>query len=230
MEKKTVVLATYGKTREHQHGDCIDAVEHGLGILVMKTRGSPQIDIARSLLAYTALAHGADVCLFVDHDILFEPLDVEVLAESARQTRGIVGAPYSERRMGGGLVGGFASDVDEATFFDGGGLYPSPGAIGMGFTAIHRDVFALLDPLPEYAACNCSDGQLRPYFRKLILDGHWLHEDASFCEAARRAGAPTHIDTRIRVQHLGEYPYGVEDCRVSIPRKNSLTIRVQGKK
>lgn len=227
MEKKTVVLATYGKTREHQHGDCIDAVEHELGILVMKTRGNPQIDIARSLLATTALAYGADVCLFIDHDILFEPLDVEVLAESARQTRGIVGAPYSVRRMGGGVVGSFRSDVGEVTFFEGGKLYAAPAAIGMGFTAIHRDVFALLDPLPEYAVCNSSDGQLRPYFRKLILNDYWLHEDASFCEAARRAGAGTFIDTRIRVKHLGEHPFGIEHCRLSIPEEKSLTIRVR---
>lgn len=223
MEKKTVVLLTYGKTLEHQHADLVNALQNELGILVIQTRGHTQIDMARSFLATLALAHGADVVVFIDHDVLFDPLDVEVLAETARERRAVVGAPYSKRAPGAGIVGKF--HPGEVTFGEGGGIYESPGALGMGFTAIHRSVFERLDQNPEYAVRGSADGPIRPYFMKLVVDSIWLHEDASFCHAARAAGAETLIDTRIRVQHIGDYPYQIEDA---IPRqpKPSLTLRV----
>lgn len=227
MEKRTVLLATYGKAREHLHGDCIDVVKHDLGILTLDVRASSQIDMARSLLACAALAHGADVMVFVDSDILFDPFDVELLADSARETRGVVGAPYSMRRMGSAIVGSL--DAEEAVFFEGGGRCPARGVIGMGFTAIHRDVFDLLDALPEYAQVNSLEGIMRPYFKKLVVEGYWLHEDASFCHAARQAGSPTHIDTRFRVKHLGDYAFGIEDCRRIMRDEPTLSLRLKAR-
>ena len=229
MEKKTVVLVPYGKSREHLHGDCIDVVRHGLGITVLEVRGGSQIDMIRSQLACAALAHGADVALFIDSDILFDPLDVSVLANVARETQGVVGAPYSERRMGAGLVGCFEPTVDEVTFGAGGCLYPAPGALGMGFTAIHRSVFERLDALPQYAPCNSQGGIIRPYFQRIIANGYWLYEDASFCHAAREAGAGTFTDTRVIVKHLGDHAFSVEDvCRQTVDAK-SFKVRVRAR-
>ncbi len=222
MERQTIVLATYGSSRDNDHGDLITALRYELHLLVLEVRESPQIDMARSYLATMALDHGADVMVFVDHDILFEPLDVERLAEVAREQRGIVGAPYSKRKMGAGVVGGI--EAGEVTFFEGGGLYPAPGCIGMGFTAIHRDVFTKLDALQEYAPVNSQSGVMRPYFKKLVVNDYWLNEDASFCHAAREAGAPLMIDTRIRVKHLGLHPFGIEDCR---QRKEETSLKLQ---
>ena len=226
MEKKTVVLATYGGSRDHAHGDLMDMLKYELGITVLDTRGHAQIDMARSLLAGAALAHGADVMVFIDHDILFDPFDIDRLADVARDTRAIVGAPYAQRAMGASLVGSFDASVQEVTFFEGGGLYPTDGVIGMGFTAIHRDVLERLDRLPQYALRNCREGIVRPYFEKIVVDGYWLHEDASFCAAARRAGAQTFMDTRIRVKHLGDHPFAIEDCRRKSADEKSLKIRV----
>ncbi len=229
MQQQTIALATYGSSREHKHGVCMDQLEHELRVPVIKTWGHAQIDIARSLLATLALAHGADVVVFIDSDILFEPLDVERLAAVARETRGIVGAPYSLRGMGLGVVGcgvaaaGVSQDV---VFFDGGSLQPVVGAVGMGFTAIHRDAFALLDAQPAYAERNTVDGILRPYFQKLVVDGFWMHEDASFCHAVRQAGGSTHTDTRIRVKHLGEYAFRIEDSRPNRHQPDELTMRL----
>lgn len=227
MEKKTVILATYGKTREHLHGRCIDSAQNDFGILVLSTHGNPHIDVARSLLACTALVHGADVAVFIDHDILFDACDVEALAVAARETQGVVGVPYSQRRMGGGFVGSVAPDITEVTFFEGGKLYEAPEALGMGFTAIHRSVFERLDAQPEYATCGSSDGPIRPYFQKLFVDNYWLPEDTSFCHAARKYGAKVYLDTRIRVKHLGDYPFGLEDCRVQIPDLPTMTVKVR---
>lgn len=227
MEKRTIVLATYGAARAHEHGDCMDVLQHQLGVLVMQTRGSSQIDMARSHLAAMAMAHGADVVVFIDHDILFDPLDVERLADVARVARGIVGAPYAQRAMGAGVVGGLDPEVGEVVFFEGGGLYPSAGAIGMGFTAIHREVFEKLNTLPEYAQVLSQEGLLRPYFKKLVVNGYWLKEDASFCHAARQVGVSTQIDTRIRVKHWGDHPFGIEDCLKRTTEPPTLRLKTR---
>lgn len=222
MERRTIVLATYGSSRDNDHNDLMVALQHELHMLVFEVRESSQIDMARSQLATMALDHGADVMVFIDDDMLFDPLDVERLAEVARETRGIVGAPYSKRKMGAGVVGGI--DTGEVTFFEGGNLYPVPGCIGMGFTAIHRDVCTKLDTLQDYALINSQEGVLRPYFKKLVVGGYWLKEDASFCHAVRQAGASLMIDTRIRVKHLGQHPFGIEDCR---QRKEETSLKLQ---
>jgi len=228
MEKKTIVLATYGKTREHQHGECMDALRYQLGIEIFDTKAHSQIDQARSLLATYAMAHGADVALFIDHDTIFNPLDVEVLADVAREKQCVVGAAYSTRKLGGNIVGGpDSSKYEEVTFYEGGGLYDAVNVVGMGFTAIHRSVFEKLDELPEYAEANSGDGMMRPYFKKLIIDGFWYKEDASFCHAARSVGVTTLIDTRIRIKHLGDHAFGIEDCRIRSPDQSTLKLRLQ---
>jgi len=226
MERQTVVLATYGSSRGNAHSDLMAALKYELDMLVIETRESSQIDMARSYLADTGLSHGADVVVFIDDDMLFDPLDVERLASVARETHGVVGAPYSQRKMGAGVVGAIdPGESGEVIFFEGGGLCPTLGVIGMGFTAIHRHVFELLDGLPNYAAVNSQEGIMRPYFQKIAVDGFWLKEDASFCHVARLAGASLMIDTRIRVQHLGEHPFEIEDARQRKPAEPSLKLQ-----
>jgi hypothetical protein len=224
MEKKTVVLLTYGKAREHRHGDCVDQLRFELGAEVIQTRESRQIDITRSVLATSALAFGADVAFFIDHDIIFNPFDVEPLADVARERQGVVGAAYPMRMLGGTFSGSLPADLQEVTFFEGGDVYEAPGVIGMGFTAIHKSVFEKIAKLPDYAERNCSDGIVTPYFQKIVRNGTWLHEDASFCHAARLAGAGTFLDTRPRLQHLGEHPFSMEECGRPTVQRESLKV------
>lgn len=203
------------------------ALRYEVNLPVLELRGCAQIDMARSFLATVALKHGAEVVVFIDGDMEFVATDVPKLAEVVRETRGVVGAPYSPRKMGAPQVGGFDPDLLEAGFFDAGGLYTATGVIGMGFTGIHRDVFERLDALPEYAERRTQDGPVRPYFQKLVIDGFWYHEDASFCHAARKVGAPTQLDTRFRVKHVGEYRYGVEDCLRKLEDAPGLMVRLR---
>lgn len=223
----TTVCVTFRKQRDHRINDLLEIVKYELQIPVLEVRANIYIDVARSLLACRALERGSDVTLFIDDDMIFDPLDVERLADAARGTRGIVGAPYSQRKPGGALVG--SVDVPECgsiTFFEGGSMLPvSDGPLGMGFTAIHRDVYEKLDALPEYAPAHSNEGILRPYFQKIFTaERYWLKEDGSFCDAARRSGSSLHVDTRIRVFHVGDYDYAVEDCRWQVTRARSLVL------
>ncbi len=222
---KTIALATFGKFRDHRISDLLGALRHELGVTVLETRGNPHIDVARSVLATRALDEGADVTVFIDHDMLFDPLDVQLLAEHARATRGIVGAPYSQRKPRGAIVGASFGDDQVYQFYKDGALRPVVGALGMGFTAVHRDAYELLNKRPEYEFVGSDEGPLRPYFQKLMVDGYWLKEDASFCHAVRTAGGATHLHTAFRVQHVGDYAYSLEDCKMQVPVLGQLELR-----
>lgn len=229
MEKKTVVLMTFGKTRDHEIADLVEIMRSELGLMVFDTRGHNQIDIARSLLATQALRMGSDVVVFIDHDMWFDPSDVLEIAETARKTVGIVSAPYSRRGMGAGIVGGsIVSEADgKVGFFGAGGLHEVSGTVGMGFTAIHHSVFRRLDAVEGYGLMRCAEGEVVPYFQKIVRDGYWLHEDASFCQVAREQGATLHVDTRIRVKHVGNYAFGIEDClRIPVVEAPELRLRL----
>jgi len=228
MRPTAVLVPSRSGLKRHAFAQLLHTLQHEIGHLVLELHGTSQIDIARSFMLTAALAYPVDVFVFIDDDMDFDPRDVERLADVARETGGVVGAPYSVRSPGGPIVGGFDA-VDTVGFFEQGAVYPAAGVIGMGFTAIARAALERLDALPEYAERRCAEGLVRPYFQKHVVDGFWLQEDHSFCHAVRQAGGRTDLDTRIRVKHVGEYGYGIEDCRA--PRLDSpgFTLRLRAR-
>ncbi len=225
---KTIVCIAYKGDRGHDHGDAVDVLRHQLGIPVLSVVGCAYIGKARSLLATNALAQGADVVFFIDSDTVFDPADVERVADSARISRGIVGVPYSQRCLGGLIVGSFDKSLTEVTFFEGGGKYRATGVIGMGFTAIHRDVFEKMHELPNMQPVSfLGINSCRPYFYEAIVDGYWLKEDATFCHVARELGFTTELDTRFRLTHVGEHAFRIEDCLVTPVNQSSLVVKIK---
>jgi hypothetical protein len=228
VSNKTIVCVAYKGDRGHVHGEAVDALKYRIGTPFISVVGCAYVGKARSVLASSALEQGADVVFFIDSDTIFDPSDVERVADVARQTRGVVGVPYSQRLLGGLAVGGFdESVVDQVTFFEGGGRYPASGVIGMGFTAIHQDVFRKMEELPDMQIVSCIGHKCRPYFRELTVGGNWLHEDASFCHLARRLGFPTELDTRFRLRHVGEHAFRIEDCLNRVEDKSSLVLQIR---
>ncbi len=223
----TIVCVAYKGDRGHAHGEAIDALKYRLGIPFISIVGCAHIGKARSVLATNALEQGADVVFFIDSDTIFDPLDVERVADVARETRGIVGVPYSQRQLGGIVVGGFDESIEQVTFFEGGGRYSASSAIGMGFTAIHQDVFRKMDSLPDMQIVSCIGHKCRPYFRELTVDGNWLHEDASFCHLARTLGFPTELDTRFRLRHVGEHEFRIEDCLNRTEERSTVVVQIR---
>lgn len=212
MERRTIVLGTYGANWDKAHSACMIELQRDLGVEMLELNECPHIDMARSVLATAALDQGADVAFFIDHDILFDPGDVLTLADQARQVKGIVGAAYAKRRMGAGIVGGFTPETGEIVLGEGGALYPAGGALGMGFTAIHRDALDKVRVLAELPLVSTLYGRCYPYFEKIAVDGYWMSEDASFCHLARLAGVGCFTDTRISVLHRGNHDFSVADA------------------
>lgn len=229
MENQIIVLGTYGESWDKQHSACVWELRQTFGLTMLEAVGHHHIDIARSLLATAAMDQGADVAFFIDHDMVFDPADVLVLSAIAREKQGVVGAAYSARRMGTGMVGYIdPAEHEEVRFFDDGGLYPSNGAIGMGFTAIHRSVLERIAAQPDMERRRSVNGECVPFFEKLVHDGYWYSEDASFCERARAVGAPCFVETRLRVLHRGLHNYGIEDAGASRAiQPKTITLRLR---
>lgn len=213
----------------HSISDAIECMRNELSMRVLELRGNVLLDEARSALATCALDMGADVTVFIDSDMDFDPLDVERLAAAARKTGGLVGAPYSPRQVAGSPVSAPTPSSGDAPvrFFEGGDLHPTSHTVGLGFTAIHRGAYERVATLPGYEYVTCKEGIVRPFFQRLIVDKHWLPEDASFCHALRAAGGTTHVHAGFRVGHVGDYTYQLEDCQLQVPRMKQLELRLK---
>jgi hypothetical protein len=142
-----VGILYYGAV-DREHDRCVKALAgHPYILDVMELTGCPYIDMGRSIIATRVLDHPEiGGLLFIDHDMVFEPGEVEKVIESAEQSKGVAGAAYSMRRPGriiGAIDGGKLEPGKKVVFFDGGEPVPAQH-LGMGMTAIHRSVFERL--------------------------------------------------------------------------------------
>jgi hypothetical protein len=229
MSRYLIGILYYG-ARDPEHTDCMRAIENHPRIAGdAKISGCPYICIGRSSLVEKALAEpDVDGLLFIDHDIIFDPIAVDMVLDGCDQTKGVVGAGYSMRSPGSKMIGAVDMEkVERETpgkkliFFEGGGLYPAV-YLGMGFTAIHRTALeAVVKDMP-FLQNGVTNFPIRPSFSLLQQDGKYYGEDVSFCVRANEAGVPLYMDTRIRIYHKGTYTYSLEDCGLVVPFLNSL--------
>jgi hypothetical protein len=83
-----------------------------------------------------------------------------------------------------------------------------------GFMAVHRSVFeTLAEDLPL-----CHQGtalEHYPFYLPFVIEGEdgaeLLSEDYALCERARRAGFPILANTAVRLGHVGEETFALED-------------------
>lgn len=182
------------------------------GYEVRRVYGYAAVDQARSQMATDALAAGFAELLWVDSDIAFHPDDVDRL-----RGRGLplVAGLYPKKGKRE-LAASFLPETKTLTLGDGGGPV-EVRYVGLGFCLTRRAVYAAVERHHRLPVCNEQFGSpLVPYFAPLAADdgdGWWyLAEDYAFCHRARQAGVPVLVDTRIRLMHLGSYPYAWEDA------------------
>ena len=239
-----VIACAYFGGVDADHNDGVRALEYGEPeVRVLRTHGVPYIDQARAILSSRALELLPEedaVLVFLDHDIIFHPLSVPTLVNNLIESPyDILGAPYSMRREGGGIIG-FPllepGENNELPCYEGGGLVDAFG-VGMGLTAIRMRVFRELAKGMQRVRCGTST-IVYPFFALEVEPDHsvlpsgeqigFYHgEDVSFCNRARRAGFLVGLDTTHRVGHKGAKIFALEDTVYAVPLAKRLTLQLR---
>lgn len=169
---------------------------------------------ARSKTATAFLLDSAcDVHVSIDSDIVFDPQSVLQIAEQAVEY-GIVAGLYVTRAAGSLCRPTSIFETDVPIEF---GTDPTPVPIkwaATGFQAVHRRVFERL--AQDLPLCHPTEHwRLFPFYQTMVVDGPngpiYLSEDFAFSERARRAGFQTYLNPAVRLLHLGQYPFRIED-------------------
>lgn len=174
----------------------------------------------------------ADVHVSIDSDIVFDPASVLQIAEQA-EAYGIVAGLYVTRASGGLCRPTTIFETDHPIEF---GSDPTPVPVkwaATGFLATARRVFEkLAEDLP---LCHRSEPwKFYPFYQPFWIEserdpGDWLYlsEDYAFSERARRAGFQTYLNPAVRLLHLGQYGFRLEDLGQSEPALTQVRMTYQ---
>lgn len=200
---KIAILSPLLGSVDTDHMSCIEKVP--LYITRVRFAGCNLLDQARSALVTLGKNTHADVFVWIDSDIIFEPRDVEALASKLTDEYPIVSALYPTKDHRLNIIGTVApgKETDE-------GLRPA-SRVGFGFLATKASVFeAIGKTLPDVRLQSAMGITSKPYFLPIVDDGQYLGEDFSFSLRAERAHIKMAFAHAIRVAHKGAYRYTLE--------------------
>lgn len=182
-----------------------------------KRRGDALIDRARSMEASRfLLKSNAEVLLFLDDDIIYDPLDAVKMVRHVHEGKDIVGGAYTLKTEGGGqFTTKLLPETKSIVMGEGGGLY-EVRMVATGFMAVHRRVFEKVSKKIPFCSVREMDG-FWPFFQpfpKFIEENNkwfYLSEDWAFCERAREEGFKVWLDSTIKLKHAGRTTYSWDD-------------------
>ena len=158
-----------------------------------------------------------DVHVSIDSDIVFDPASVFQIAQQAHDLGGIVAGLYVTRHQGSLCRPTSLFEYDVPIEF---GTDPTPVEVkyaATGFMATPRVVFETL--AKDLPLCHRSEPwKMIPFYAPFWVpserdpeDFWYLSEDFAFTERARRAGFKIYINPAVRLLHLGQHPFRLED-------------------
>ncbi len=211
------------------------ACERGLrdlersGLQVRRYPATAAVDRTRCEIATAALAEGYDELMWIDSDISFAAEDVQRLRAHDLP---LVGGVYAKKGQPG-LAVYLEPGTRDLHVGEGGGV-TAVRYVGTGFLLTRRAVFEAIQQTFSLPVCNARFGApLVPYFLPMVVadaeapGGYWyLGEDYALCERARVAGFGVHVDTAIRLGHIGAYTYGWEDAAQRVPRVEAAVFTI----
>lgn len=201
--------------------------------------GDALVSRARGIVATRFLkTETEDVLLFIDSDIQFDPRDAVKVCEQAHEIRGIVGAAYTVRRGEGSFPACMLKQGEPVTFYDpyGPDLVDVEYLSG-GFMAISRRV---LQQVALYSANVVEGGVPKPLHEGTGLE-HWpmfrpfskgsieLSEDWAFCERARVIGLNIKLNPKVRLRHIGQVGFHMEDMLSTYVPNTIVRVTFDGK-
>jgi hypothetical protein len=182
------------------------------------------ISRSRSAAASEFLQSGAEILIMIDHDISWEPGDLERLAQKTAETRSVVAGIYSKRSFGSGVAVRFAEPGEYTTGTD---RLVRGRYLSTGFFGVHRRVVERLSQtLP------LTNENFWPFFMPMLSNPsapderpEYLSEDWAFCERARAEGFELYLDLKPRLVHNGAHSYRVIDSQVALPPNSAITLQ-----
>lgn len=221
---KYVVLTPYMGNRNGAHLACMREL-FSQGTHMLDVDGCPYIDMAEALLVESALEKTeAEFFMFIEHDMVFNPLDVEkLISHLAMSDYDALGAIYPVKTFGKKKIVGKPVDSKLTLYVPGlrDAIY-----LGFGFTAIRRSVFERLALTLPYIECSAVGRKVHPFFMHGISDGRYNPNDISFYERMRNNDMKIGIDCEICVDHIGTHAYRLEDVYLHVPRYSTLSIEI----
>jgi hypothetical protein len=113
--KRHIVHVPVARFVELDCDHCLRGLE-SLGVRVDRSKGSSAIDIARNIRATDAITEGFDSVLFIDSDMLFDPVDAITLLRSPEP---VIAGAYAAKKLGNGQLNvDFEDGVESVRFGD----------------------------------------------------------------------------------------------------------------
>lgn len=154
--------------------------------------GVSEPHLARNLIAHQFLKSNCDWFMKIDSDIVYSEADWNYLWEGDEM---IVTAPYARKVPG-----------------------RPPADFGLGFTRIHRSVFAAIDELqkedgsPFVEQFYMESEMISHYYPGGVTgDSRWLGEDRGFFTLCAMTQTPYRLETRCHLEHVGPFKFGYPD-------------------
>lgn len=198
--------------------------------------GDALIERARGISAtYFLRKTDYDVHLSIDSDIMgFSLEDTQKMCELAME-HDIVAGVYVCRS---------AARTFPATFYEDGvrvfhAFEHEPVPVkwaATGFMAVHRRVFEKLRENQTLLHASEEDRAFYNFYGCIEYEDEdtgepiLLSEDYAFCQRAKEAGFGCYIDPAIRLGHIGQYVYRLEDTAQPQPEAQPLALTRNGKR
>jgi len=230
MEKsKYVVLIPYLGNRWPSHVKCMNQLMMQ-GTVIIEQTDCTYLDMAQACLVERALETKAEVFMFIEHDMTFNPADVEGMIQRLLDSEyDALGAFYSLKRFGiRQYIGVLENPTGEVVFYQP-GLHRAE-FLGFGFTAIRRRVFEQLATELPYVSCEPVGRAVHPFFQHSIESFRGRHEvkyhgnDMAFYNRMHKAGFKIGADLQVRAGHLGSHEYQLEDASFDLARYAGLKV------
>lgn len=201
-------------------------------VAVMPQIGDALVERSRSIVATYFLENtDADVLLTIDSDISFNPDHAMMICQQAHELGSIVVGAYNTRSFEKKKPTSELFAGQQVTFAND----PTPVAIkygASGFMAISRKVLEVMaEGMPVLHPG--VDWHFYPFYHTEIVDDPdagmiLLSEDFAFCKKARDLGFETYLNPAVRLGHLGDHLYTLEDMAWSPPVSNAAVRLTKG--
>ena len=230
---KVVVGSAIWRTVEAAHVASLIPLLRRPEFMWKPQHGDALIERARSINATWFMNNtDADVHLSIDSDITFTADDAVKICEQA-MTHDIVLGLYvtragNQRPFPTSFI---EADIEVTMGLEKDELYPVKWG-ATGFMATHRRVFEKLSKDLPLLHKSTGERAFYPFYQTMIVDHNdeqiLLSEDYAFTQRAKDAGFGVWFNPGVRLGHIGQYPYRMEDMTMEYPTPQPLVIRREG--